>query len=166
MRAWWILCVLLTACAPPADASEGTLIVRAHERGVVHVDARPVSGYRVRLARGMHVVELRRGALVIASERVEVRGGSTVEIDLDVIAAGSIASDAAVSGRVEIRSVPPGAEIEIDGAPAGLGALVIDLVPGPHVVRVWAPGYEAFEQEIYVGAGAETELDVQLVPSP
>lgn len=152
----------LAACVGAGDASEGTLVVSAHGGGTVYVDARPVEAARVRVSRGQHVVELRRGSLVVATEHVEVWGAEPVSVVLDGGRAAIAAADAAVSGRVEIRSLPPGAIVEIDGVRAGLGPLAIDLVPGPHVVLVWAPGYEPFEEEIFVSAGGATELDVRL----
>lgn len=162
-RALVLAACAAAGCAPAAEASEATLVVHAREAGRVYVDARPVAGTRVRVVRGAHVVELRRelpggSALVIASEHVEVRGGATVDVVLD----GVLSSDAGVSGRVEIRSVPPGASIEIDGALAGLGPLVVDLAPGPHTVRVSAPEHEPFEDTIHVGSGVAMELDVRL----
>lgn len=155
----------LVGCVGAADTSEGTLVVSAQGEGTVYVDARPVEGRSVRVTRGQHVVELRRGSLVVAAEHVEVWGAEPVSVVLDGGRAAIAAADAAVSGRVEIRSLPPGAIVEIDGVRAGLGPLAIDLVPGPHAVLVWAPGYEAFEEEIFVSAGGATELDVTLQPS-
>lgn len=161
--------IALVACAPGDAASSGTLRVHAVEgTGEIYVDARERGDARrdlvISLPVGTHVVELRRGATVLASVRAEVRGDVETAVVLDPSRAAT--SDAAVSGRVEVRTDVPGAEILIDGVVAGLTPLAIDLAPGPHHVVLRAPDRIDHDEEIFVGAGSSLAIDVALDPSP
>lgn len=71
------------------------------------------------------------------------------------------------SSRVSLRGVPDGARILVDGslvATAPLGApLRVDL--GKRILRVEAPGYKPFLQELSVPGNTEMEVEVTLKPA-
>lgn len=68
-------------------------------------------------------------------------------------------------GTVRVTSGTPGALVEIDGKPAGKTPLAgpLELAPGPHTVRLTAPGKVASERPITVTAGAGLDVPVTLV---
>ncbi len=71
------------------------------------------------------------------------------------------------SGNVDVLAEEDGAEVSIDGEPAGAIAdghlLVRDLEPGEHRVEVHAEGFELFETTTTVRAGATARVRARLV---
>ncbi len=65
-----------------------------------------------------------------------------------------------------ISSSTPGARIELDGKVASEGLLSADTEPGPHRIRVMAPGFVAVEREVRVEKGALLGLDISLEAKP
>jgi serine/threonine-protein kinase len=62
-----------------------------------------------------------------------------------------------------VASTPPGANVELDGAPRGVTPLELNgLVPGTYVVRVSAEGHAPFEQSITLGERATETVMARL----
>jgi hypothetical protein len=62
---------------------------------------------------------------------------------------------------VILSSVPPGAEIEIDGSFVGQTPSSIPLAPGKHSIKLTASGYERWEREV-VTVGGEVTIAAKL----
>jgi hypothetical protein len=78
-------------------------------------------------------------------------------------------------GSLRITTGVQGALVEVDGKPFGRTPLdrVIELAPGPHVVKVFAKGKQPFERRVEVGSSESLDLPVtlkdepaQIVPAP
>jgi len=65
-------------------------------------------------------------------------------------------------GFLEVSSDPPGAEVRIDGEPAGTTRLKKALAVGRHGVEVSLPGYETARQEAEVREGDLVRVVVPL----
>ena len=80
----------------------------------------------------------------------------------------STASDAAVArtGRITVRTTPPGARVTIDGRDVGKAPLTIpNLGRGAHTVRVMRDGYTAVERRVTITPNEPTStLTLNLVP--
>jgi len=68
--------------------------------------------------------------------------------------------------HVEIRTVPPGASLRINGQDRGTSGGQIDLQPGNYQVEAILPGYQASTAPLSVQAGAPRTLELTLAPSP
>ncbi|MEX1363028.1 MAG: PEGA domain-containing protein [Nannocystaceae bacterium] len=68
----------------------------------------------------------------------------------------------APTGRVVVRSSPPGA-LFIDGEPAGDTPYDGPLAVGRHALRVESPGHEAWREEVDVTAGGTQRFDATLI---
>ena len=67
-------------------------------------------------------------------------------------------------GPISITSVPPGAEVTLNGQPAGTTPRVVtDLPEGEHIVRAAMPSFAPAEQSIRVG---EDDGDVSFILQP
>jgi hypothetical protein len=70
------------------------------------------------------------------------------------------------SGSIAVRTVPPDAQVYIDGerwvGPQPEGRLVVQLPPGKHVIEVRAPGYRSYVSEVDVRPGETTPVNVSL----
>jgi hypothetical protein len=66
---------------------------------------------------------------------------------------------------VKVKSDPPGASVTVDGvAQMGTAPLDVKVAPGTHKIRVTAPGYDPYEKELTLDAGAsDTTLDAMLM---
>jgi hypothetical protein len=69
---------------------------------------------------------------------------------------------------VSVKSVPPGAEIIIDGAKVGTTDQTLPTSPGKHVVTVEKPGFFPETREVVVESEhtAEAFLTLRRIPSP
>ncbi len=70
-------------------------------------------------------------------------------------------SNAAV---LEIKSDPPGADVEIDGAYAGSTPRTKRLQPGEYKIKISKRGYEGWEKKVKVEAGEDFVILCQLQP--
>jgi hypothetical protein len=70
------------------------------------------------------------------------------------------------SGSIAVRTIPPDAQIFIDGerwvGPQPEGRLVVQVPPGRHVIEVRAPGYRSYVSEVDVRSGETTPVNVSL----
>ncbi len=118
-------CLAERAKALQVDRVVGGTLSQAEDRyrvSVVHVDAR--SGEIVAsFDREVPVASRRLGAEVATATPPLLRG------------------EADRPGVLEVTSDPPGAEVEIDGTPAGTTPLRRELRPGKHQVRLRLAGY-------------------------
>jgi hypothetical protein len=63
------------------------------------------------------------------------------------------------TGKLRLLTVPPDAEILIDGRRVGVGSVFdLKLAPGPRRLQVRAPGYQAFDTTIVVTVGQTLSL--------
>jgi|GEM_PF-4129139 len=67
---------------------------------------------------------------------------------------------------LSVRSVPPGAQVNLDATPVGITDGAFNTYPGKHVLIVENPGYKRELQEVVVEDGKTTELIVKLVATP
>jgi hypothetical protein len=71
----------------------------------------------------------------------------------------------APTGSIIVRSIPPGAEVQVDGVLQGTTPVELTGVPeGVHQVEVQLPGYAPFFRTVTVTAGEAAEVDVALAP--
>jgi PEGA domain len=158
---------LVSACATSGGGASGHVNVRSSlGDGTLYIDARPSSSgtaWSVDVGAGTHVLELRRGASVVAVEHVTVMPGHEVEV---VLQHGLSASDAAVGSRLVVMSPNAGAMVYVDGIRAGLVTQTLDVVPGPHDIEVVLTGMQPYREAVLVSAGTQVELEVRLEEAP
>ncbi len=117
----------------------------------------------VAVAPGAAVIELRRPGYRDTKRTIQVDEGSngTLSFDLEE----DPATPASLKGRLRVTPSEAGATVSVDGvlrpdAPDG-----VPLVAGPHALRVERAGFIVFERQVDVGAGAETSLVANLIPT-
>src|SRR5260221_546548 len=76
----------------------------------------------------------------------------------------SLATAAAQVGRVVIEVDVPGAEVTVDGEPAGRSPVTDPFYaePGERAVRIRKDGYELYEKSVLIEAGRSTQLKITL----
>ncbi len=63
------------------------------------------------------------------------------------------------TGLLRVRTVPPNAQILVDGRRVGEGsAFDVDIAAGTRRIRITAPGYVTFDTVVTVEAGARVNL--------
>ncbi len=67
-------------------------------------------------------------------------------------------------GSIYVTSTPTGANIYLDGADTGklTNAVISDVVPGTHTIRLTLQGYNTEERTVEVVPGEETRVDIPL----
>jgi eukaryotic-like serine/threonine-protein kinase len=103
---------------------------------------------------------------------VRVTAGGTLNLGQVTLRASSAAAAAPApaassTGRLRLRTVPPTAEIFVDGQSVGVGGLVdFEVAAGQRQLRISAPGYLTLDTLITVDAGGTLRLgQVALRPS-
>jgi hypothetical protein len=72
-----------------------------------------------------------------------------------------------VTGTLTVNSVPPGAELFVNGLPAGAAPREItDLPDGEHILRAEHPSYAPAEQTVDIGDDEADEVTLILQPLP
>ena len=66
------------------------------------------------------------------------------------------------SAKLEVESIPPGADIEIDGNFVGSAPSDLEVREGEHVVTVKKAGFKDWERKIQVSAGSSVHLSAEL----
>jgi hypothetical protein len=97
---------------------------------------------------------------------ITIRAGATVNLGRLALRAAPGAAPAAAPeapapapGRIRLRTVPPTAEIFLDGQPVGVGALVdFETAPGQRELRISAPGFVTLDTLLTIGPGATVRL--------
>ncbi len=74
--------------------------------------------------------------------------------------------DQGQSGRtsLDITSIPPGAEIEIDGAFVGETPRKTDVAPGKHEMKLKLKGFKGWKRKVSVQRGASLKIRAELEP--
>jgi hypothetical protein len=118
----------------------------------------------VAVAPGAAVIELRRPGYRDAKRTIQVDEGSngTLSFDLEE----DPAAPPSLKGRLRITPSEPGATVSVDALLRREAASGVALVAGPHTLRVERAGFVAFERQVDVGAGEETSLVANLIPTP
>jgi hypothetical protein len=111
----------------------------------------------VRVASGTVRVGAAAPGRLPARREVTVAGGATVAVAFTLLPAESALA------HLELRTGLPGADVLVDGAPAGRTPLpaALALAPGEHVVEVRRPGYLTAIAKIPLPEGARGELTLE-----
>jgi hypothetical protein len=109
------------------------------------------------LAAGTHTIELRVAAGAPRSLAVDLAAGAQVSQYIE------LPTGRATTGRLSVRTNPPGARVSVDGVVRGAAPVTIDdLAPGEHAVVVAARAGETVKQAVTVAAGAAASLVVPI----
>ena len=76
-------------------------------------------------------------------------------------AAESDAARAALEGKIVVVAKDGASKIEIDGKPAGMSPVVMDLTPGKHTVTIIAPDGSRDERKVVVNEGDTIKVIVK-----
>ncbi len=132
------------------------------DRLQVRIDGQPTdlsTGRELALAPGKHRIEIQSADYLPLSADLQVAG-----CDRRQTAALVLRPDRA---RVRLDATPNGAEVIIDGQPAGRTPLSTELKSGRHRLEVRAPGYQTWRTELEVAAGQPVDLTaIRLHPAP
>jgi PEGA domain-containing protein len=159
----WQTGTAMPAASAPVSAASTTGTADFHsvpEGASVAIDGRfrGVTPLRVSVAAGTHNVTITSGA-VSRTLPLTVTPGGTVSQYVELATA-----PAAVGGRLEIGSEPPGAMVAIDGTAQGSAPLVIaDIAPGRYRITVSAGG-NVVNRTVNVTRGTTSTLVVSTAP--
>jgi hypothetical protein len=106
-------------------------------------------------------VDIPRGTEIIAY----IDGDREIALSGPVVPAAAPAAAPVANGQVTIGSVPPNADIEIDGTFSGMTPSILQLAPGEHRLVVGKNGFTAWERNLKVDAGAAITINAELTPT-
>jgi MYXO-CTERM domain-containing protein len=127
--------------------------------GTVSVDgqARGTTPLQIEIFPGPHRVVVNNSTLGEIPVTVVVPFGGQANVSLNL-------SRLAYPAALEVNSVPPGAEILVDGGSLGKAPATLSLTSGNHTVRVALPGFSAYTSTLSLTADNLTRLNVTLAP--
>jgi eukaryotic-like serine/threonine-protein kinase len=107
----------------------------------------------------------------VRSVRVARPGYAPAQLSLEIVADVPLAplrfSLQPTEGRAAVASDPTGATLFVDGHDAGKTPKSdLTLLPGPHNVRIEAPGYQPWRRRIEAKAGETVSVEARLVAVP
>jgi hypothetical protein len=70
------------------------------------------------------------------------------------------------AARIDVRSVPAGAQVSIDGTPVGVAGMAFGVAPGRHTVTLQLAGYRLSVHEVQVRPGATAAVQARLEQEP
>jgi hypothetical protein len=118
------------------------------------VDARYVG--QLSLDPGTHAFLIQREGHLPARFTLDLAPGASTS------RAVTLAARPAEPARLEVSTQVVGARIEVDGDVIGTDEIELELLPGAHVVRVVANGWEPFERTLRIEAGTRQRVVAQL----
>jgi len=147
-----------TAVAAPA-AGDGELVVQSRPTSArVSIDGtdRGVTPLTLQLPAGTHILEIQTGKSEPRVIPLTIRAGAQTAQYVEL-------QNVPVTGAIEVRSDPSGAQVSLDGQSRGVApAILADLPPGDHDIQLSANG-RIVKQTVRVDAGTTTLL---VVPMP
>jgi hypothetical protein len=75
-------------------------------------------------------------------------------------------SNAPTSGRLQLESNPPGADIEVDGSFVGNTPSDIQVAEGDHTITVKKAGFKDWERKLKITGGSNIHLSAELDKTP
>lgn len=151
----------LSASPTPVVATTGKMHVASRPAGAtVIVDgvSRGVAPIELTLAPGQHVLEVQSGATK-RTLPLAIEAGTIVRQYVD------FAAPTDATGKLEITSDPPGAQVLVDGAPRGTTPLIVaEVAPGSHTIAIGA-GESTVMRTVNVTAGATAAVVVSIAPT-
>jgi hypothetical protein len=106
-------------------------------------------------------VDIPRGTEIMAY----IDGDREVALSGPVEPAAAPAAAPVANGQVTISSVPPNADIEIDGTFSGMTPSILQLAPGEHRLVVGKNSFTSWERTLKVDAGAAITINAELTPT-
>ena len=119
--------------------------------GQRHSEVTPTT---VKLAPGTYNVRVQKQGYETFEQSVPVAGDSLPQLSVQ------LPERTRGMGFVEVRTVPPGAEIFVDGSSSGRKTpFTLQLSPGRHTIGLILRGYRAVQKEIVVEANKSISLN-------
>ncbi len=109
------------------------------------------------LGPGKHVLRATRDGSLPAERAIDVVSGAAQAVTLTL--APEVDTRPAI---ITIETLPPGATLTVDGAPAGTGPARVSLPPGSHEVFARAPGHLPTRTEVVVAPAQPRTVQVLL----
>jgi len=146
---------------PLVSARSPVTITSIPEGAIVLIDGdeRGVTPATLSVGAGPRRLELRLPGFESASAQLEVEAGTPQELPPFALRPAP--------GKLEVTSVPSGAEVAIgtEYAYRGRTPVTLDLAPGEsHRISLFKPGYERAHRTVQTLAGERSQLSVALVP--
>lgn len=110
----------------------------------------------VELDPGMHAFVVQRDGYLPARFSVELAPGARISRSV------TLAPRPAEPARLSVSTQVVGARIEVDGEVVGTDEVDLELMPGPHTVRVSREGWEPYQRALVIEAGTRARIDAQL----
>ena len=153
----------LIAALREASAAAATLVLATSAAAEVYLDgelkgrANPQGALTLKANPGVHTLKVSLKGKKDDEQQVTLAAGQTASVQ---------ATLADLPGSLRVQA-PVGAEVFVNNARQGTadatGLLVLsEVAPGPHEVRVTAPGKKEFKQSVTVRAGEAGSLDARL----
>jgi hypothetical protein len=115
------------------------------------------------VAPGDHKVEVRRTGYKTASRQLSLGGGSTGEVDLELVEDPAALTSSGGTLVLEISETDP--VVFLDGKSRGVYAAPLRLPPGRHALRIERGEFLPVERDISIIANQTTTVAIELEPT-
>jgi hypothetical protein len=143
---------------PEASSNTGLVkVVSTVPEAMVFIDGAQIGKVPLekRLVQGDHPVVVRSAGHKQFEQKVRIGVGQTVTVQADLKAVGGL----------RVQSTPAKAMVMINGLPAGLTPLEVEVEVGERAVRIEQPGFVPFEKTVTIRGGKTETLWRELAPA-
>ena len=152
----------LKQCGGSAGCVAASLAELPVSRAVVGTLSRDETHYLVHL----WLLSLTPPAVVTEVDRAILIASRRLQQDVAAAIPGLLRGQQEALGTLVVETAVPGAEVTLDGEPAGKTPVSRTLKPGKHEIHVESPGFYPVDRLVSVEPGATTRDTVRLVAIP
>ncbi|MBF0447119.1 MAG: PEGA domain-containing protein [Magnetococcales bacterium] len=143
-----------------ANKGQGTLSIETHPTGAeIFLDGERVGKSPLTLAKvdsGPHTVRLLKAGYPVRQEAIHIQNATEKKLHLTMIASGPAV--------IDVRSVPEPAQWWLNGQLKGITPHLVDKIPaGSYQVKITAPGYQDWNQDLQINKGELIQVRAELV---
>ncbi|MCK4547372.1 MAG: PEGA domain-containing protein [Candidatus Eisenbacteria sp.] len=140
---------------PGSDSPPGTLSLSTEPRSArVYVNGRfyGITPLEIEMEPGRHSVRILRDGYMIEQRSVILKAGARIELPVTLTPAAIL----------EVRSIPGGADLLVDGQIVALTPTEVPVLPGLRRIEVTKQGHEPWIREIRLKAGEKRRFQPEL----
>jgi hypothetical protein len=131
--------------------------------GLVFFPAAPfflfMHGKDITIPKGAEVTAYVNGDVKLDPAKFQLLPGGAAQA---TAVANTAISTASHSAKLQVESIPPGADIEIDGNFVGNTPSEVEVTEGDHTVTVKKIGFKGWERKLKVSSGSSVHLNAEL----
>ena len=136
--------------------------------GIVFFPAAPfflfMHGKDITIPKGTEITAYVNGDVRMEIAKFQPSASTSIQ-GQNAVGNGPSTGAATITARLQLESVPPGADIEVDGGFVGNTPSDVQVAEGEHTIGIKKAGFKDWERKVKVTAGSSVHLSAELAPA-